>query len=237
MNTRARIAAVSLGLLSAAMVVNTSEAGEILPLGFRFTDNYHTTDVAGLQGEAKTTPSYGRSYALFGFELTERKNRTCSLTALQEHIEDEVDDRVETTVHQCGSKGPNSKKKHTAWEDLHVSPGKGAVYFAKSMKLCFNKEGTMVKGIRMYGIMLNSETGRLELPQPPGKSEGFTDAFIGNFGCPTPWKLEKECPAGSIAVGFVGHYAYSDPPRALTGIALKCRYLEFVDQNGRRPVS
>ncbi|MGB5670933.1 MAG: hypothetical protein WBM71_10310, partial [Sedimenticolaceae bacterium] len=123
--------------------------------------------------------------------------------------------------------------------DFLNDPVKGAYFFATSLEVCLNRRGTRVKGFRLGGVSLNSETGRLD----PITAVDPTVWFPTRTNCEEDgdgykiWQPAAVCPPGAIAVALVGHYDATDPPRSLTGVGLRCRRLEFTDENGTRPVN
>lgn len=234
MNKRKLLTTSSLCLLLTMFTVSAVSAITAVRKGFRFTDQFETTGVSGVAGEPIETPTYGSTYAVYGLEWTERSDRPCSLTALLDHIYDSEQHYVSQTIHRCGSRGPKEASKKEM--DFLKVPGQGAVHFANSIEVCLNRAGTRVKGFRMVGLRLNPETGRLDPITGVDTNIRQWRTNCEEVDRNKNWQPAAICPAGSIAVALVGQYDNSDPPRSLTGVALKCRFLEFTDENGTRPV-
>ena len=234
MKKRNLLTRISLCLLLLMFTVNAARAETAVRPGFRFTDQFSTTRVSGVAGDPIETPTYGSTYAVFGVEWTERSDRPCSLTAVLDHIYDNVQDYKYQEIHRCGSRGPKEASRKEM-EFLKI-PGQGAVFFTNSVEVCLNRAGTRVKGFRMIGLSLNSETGTLDPITGVDPNIRKTRSNCEEVDRRKNWRPAAVCPAGSLAVALVGHYDDSDPPRSLTGVALRCRFLEFTDSNGTRPV-
>lgn len=234
MNKRNLLLTSSLWLLFLVLNVNAVSAQAFVRPGFRFTDDFSTTRVSGIAGTAVTTPTYGSTYAVYGLEWTERRDRPCSLTARLEHIYDSTQHYSNQEVHRCGDRGPKEASRKEM--DFLEVPGQGAVFFTNSIEVCLNRAETRVKGFRMVGLGLNSDTGTLDPITGVDDNIRKWRSNCEEVDRHKNWRAPAICPAGSIAVALVGHYDNSNPPRSLTGVALRCRFLEFTDSRGTRPV-
>ena len=111
MNKRNLLLTSSLWLLFLVLNVNAVSAQALVRPGFRFTDDFEDTTVSGIAGTAVTTPTYGSTYAVYGLEWTERRDRPCSLTARLEHISDSTQAYSNQEVHRCGDRGPKEASR------------------------------------------------------------------------------------------------------------------------------
>src|SRR5262245_65750190 len=202
------------------------------------------TRVSGFKGtQSVIGDPDSTTYALYGLASRERSDNPCLLTALSENVNDSS---KTSSAHKdlCGPKGATSSEIKA---DYGNDDATGKRTFLTGVQVCMNNDRTRVKGIRIRGNVINSDSSLARLvstddcsavtdvhpnsPPPIGPLEYrfcggvITEPHPSRTNCDDKdgWMSWAECPEGQIATAAVAHFEAGNTPRSLTGVALKCR--------------
>ena len=197
------------------------------------------TKISGVSGATFTLQDDNPDHAIYGIRSVERRDQPCWVMIRTENINKDTDDTGGATKDLCGGKA-NSSLLRVEFTDVGVDEHR---IFVRGVRVCMNNAGTRVKGLQISGREI-ADDGRIVetvvIENPPSwvaggggfggggaKSLDKTQTQDMRSNCPWDgWKKWAECPHNfQIATGAILHFEAGNKPRALTGIALQCRYV------------
>ncbi len=194
-----------------------------------------TTKISGFKGTTFTLQDDNPNHAIYGIRSVERRDQPCWILIRTENINDHTDGPGGVIKDLCGGKGTSSILKaeypNVGWDSPRI--------FVRGVRVCMNSKGTRVKGLEIRGREITDDGMPMDLifkgshtylyGGGGGKPKQFdpTQPIDQRNNCDEDkWKKWAECSHRThIASGAILHFESGSQPRALTGIALQCRFV------------
>lgn len=189
------------------------------------TGTPHTLSVSGLGGGDAVTKQPAGGALLLGVRLDERRDRPCELRFYwwrnnndnrpQGIFETELDicDGHANSANGFAAVGVPEWRSRTEPGDFTM--GSGTFVAAHGLRVCLNRGGDRVKGIRLFGSTINQDNSGDVRRDPALKRE------FERVNC-NEWKPARRCDAGEVIVGVVVHHDGDE----IHGLAPKCAAVE-----------
>ena len=191
-----------------------------------FQSAVQTTSVSGFAGDAVTLQGAPDDHALFGITSEEHRDRPCRVAMRTESVNDSAENRLSRYVDRCGGRAGSSALE-ADYSDAGLNEPR---IFVTGIRVCLNNPSNRVKGYQLKGRRI-ADAGTLhDLDSPVAASVDPADLRYPSgqrASCRSDeWQPWAECASvQQVAVGVVAHFEAGDEPRALTGVALRCRTL------------
>lgn len=205
--------------------------------------------ISGFKGTRVTVNVENGEHAMDGISSVERRDQPCSLWIGTENINDPAQDSG-ATLDRCGGDAGSRSMKVEYLDNMDFGPR----VFVTGIRVCTYGKGSRIKGFQLRGRQVQDDGSLAALEYPKGDGGTMTFRLAGGKGewpfeeqledlkrdpyvndPQTPadyrnnckdWKAWADCPhRNQVATGVVAHFEAGKKPRAITGLALQCRFI------------
>lgn len=208
---------------------------QAIPPGARFVGPVEHAGVTGIQrNEVRvivnaSTPRRG----IYGLKYGERRDHSCFIEVFREKLSEAGTD-FSSALDLCGNNGPTTRSTRFVGFPDPVTPQ--AVNqpdqhaFVRGIEVCFNKNQTRIKGIKLFGTRVDPVTGELGPVSgsvvPVGVSslpQSQSDKHVRPNCDAARWQDPVFCSDGHVATSILAHVSPGSSPREIVGLELRCR--------------